>query len=218
MACDNCNPGRLIPGKLIKVNKFGPDMACSVCGDKITMRDNYFQEKQRRWDTYFYLICKAVATKSPCLSRRIGAALVRDNSIISTGYNGPPRGVPHCGHNRYMEDDSLVIGKSINPEVSIETIKTTCPRRIMGIKSGEGMQWCPAQHAEENAVSNAARNGVSVINTVLYMNSVIPCQKCFGTLINAGVVEIVIESKTTYDIHTKFLIDNSKIKIREFTL
>ena len=179
---------------------------------QVQMRNDYYQEKQKRWDTYFHSICKSVAAKSPCLSRKIGALLVRDNSIVSTGYNGPPRGVPHCGHDRLLKDSSL------NLKSDPETIRTTCPRRILGIKSGEGMQWCPAQHAEENAVSNAARNGVSVINTVLYMNSVIPCQKCFGTLINAGVVEIVIKNKTTYDIHTKFLIENSKIKIREFTL
>lgn len=78
------------------------------------------------------------------------------------------------------------------------------------------MQECPAQHAEENCVSNAARNGVSTINSTLYMNSVIPCNKCFGTLINAGIVEIVVDTPTIYDKHTQFLIDNSNITIRSF--
>jgi len=50
------------------------------------------------WDEYFFLICQSTALKSTCLSRKIGAILVKDKSIISTGYNGPPRGIPHCGH------------------------------------------------------------------------------------------------------------------------
>lgn len=144
------------------------------------------------WDNYFFELCKAVASKSPCLSRKIGAILVKDKSIVSTGYNGPPRGVPHC--------------------------QDICPRKVMGFESGKGMEWCPAQHAEENAVSNAARLGVSVLGSTLYMNSVIPCQKCFGTLINAGITDIVIDNNDLYDEHTAFLIKHSDIIIRRFEL
>ena len=80
------------------------------------------------------------------------------------------------------------------------------------------MELCTAQHAEENAISNAARLGVSILNSTLYMNSIIPCQKCFGTLINAGIVEIVVNNITLYDKYTQFLIDNSYIEIREFEI
>lgn len=169
------------------------------------------------WDDYFHAICRAVAIKSPCLSRHIGAILVRDRSIVSTGYNGPPRGVPHCGHERLMHDKELAALLVLNTFLP-RRIKDDCPRKILGYESGTHMELCPAQHAEENAVSNAARNGVSVLGTTLYMNSVIPCQKCFGTLINAGIVEIVVDEPTVYDQHTKFLIDNSNIKIRRFEL
>jgi len=93
-----------------------------------------------------------------------------------------------------------------------------CPRKVMGFSSGEGMEWCTAQHAEENAVSNAARNGTCARGSILYMNSLIPCQKCFGTLINAGIVEIVVEDNTPYDIHSRFIIKFSEIKIRRFNL
>lgn len=88
----------------------------------------------------------------------------------------------------------------------------------MGYESGTHMEFCPAQHAEENAVSNAARLGVSVLGSTLYMNCVIPCKNCFGTLINAGIVEIVIARTDVYDKHTQFLIDNSNIVIRRFEL
>ena len=180
---------------------------------------NFYNKRTKRWDSYFHSICKAVSLKSPCLSRKIGAILVREHSIVSTGYNGPPRNVPHCGHERIMTDPVMtdLIERESNG-YSIEHMQTTCPRRLVGYLSGEGLHLCPAQHAEQNAVSNAARLGVSVLNTTLYMNSVIPCKDCFGTLINAGIVEIVIENVTVYDKYTQFLIDNSDIKLKEFKL
>lgn len=176
----------------------------------------------KRWDLYFHQICETVAFKSPCLSRQIGSLLVRDHSVISTGFNGPPRGIPHCGMDRLLSDTELAetmhkfetTVKSYNRD----KLNSTCPRKLLGYESGTHMELCPAQHAEENAVSNAARLGVSVIGSICYLNSVIPCQKCFGTLINAGVVEIVCDDLNVYDKFTKLLIDNSNIKIRKFDL
>ena len=174
-------------------------------------------EKIEKWDKYFLNICTSVASKSPCLSRKIGAILVRDKSIISTGYNGPPRGIPHCGHERWMKDIVLQEeAENLHPRTL--DFYGSCPRQVLGYTSGTHMELCPAQHAEENVISNAARLGVSVLNSTLYMNSIIPCQKCFGTLINAGIVEIVINNITLYDKYTQFLIDNSYIEIREFEI
>jgi len=172
------------------------------------------------WDAYFHTICEAVASKSPCLSRQIGAALVKDHSIISTGYNGPPRGIPHCGHDRYISDKYLqsLMGDILLLTPIKRSIDTTCPRKLLGYASGTHMELCHAQHAEENAVSNAARSHANTLNSTLYMNSIIPCSKCLGTLINAGIIEIVVDEAIVYDKHTRFLIDNSSIKIREFIL
>jgi dCMP deaminase len=166
------------------------------------------------WDSYFLEICNSVAKKSPCLSRNIGAILVRDKSIISTGFNGPSRGIPHCGIDRWYKDENL--SKFMFQDSNV--ISSTCPRKILGYESGTHMELCPAQHAEENAISNASRLGVSVLDSTCYINTVIPCSKCFGTLINAGIVEIVCFYKSLYDIHTNFLIENSSIKIRQFEL
>ena len=204
--CDRCKPA---PGKLVTIDGYG---RCPECGRDIICPDKVVIKDETKWDNYFYKICKVVASKSPCLSRQIGAILVKDHSIVSTGYNGPPRGVPHCGHERFMKDDSL----SALEGKYIKDIDSNCPRRVLGYESGTHMELCPAQHAEENAVSNAARLGVSVLGSTLYMNSVIPCKQCFGTLINAGIKEIVIDEAKVYDKHTQFLIDNSDIKIREF--
>jgi len=170
----------------------------------------------KSWDKYFRTICVAVASKSPCLSRHIGAILVKDHSIVSTGYNGPSRGIPHCGHSRMMKDDLLILQTEGKPRGYNLRFVDECPRHVLGFESGTHLELCPAQHAEENAISNAARLGVSVLGSTLYMNSVVPCKNCFGTLINAGIVEIVVDSLTVYDKHSQFLIDNSTIKIRSF--
>jgi dCMP deaminase len=170
------------------------------------------------WDNYFHIMCRAIASKSPCLSRKIGAVLVRDHSVISTGYNGPARRIPHCGYER-IKSDHLLLNELENNEIEIEHLThNTCPRKTLNYMSGEGMEWCTAQHAEENCISNAARNGVSTFDTVLYMNSVIPCKNCFSTLINAGIKGIIVESTDLYDPYSKFIIQNSDILIRTFKL
>jgi len=174
------------------------------------------------WDEYFFLICQSTALKSTCLSRKIGAILVKDKSIISTGYNGPPRGIPHCGHDRFQKDEVLsnTISKDKNYSAlyGIMDIGDTCPRKLLGYESGTGMQLCPAQHAEINCISNAAKFGISVIDSILYISYVIPCKDCFGALINAGIKEIVVKEDRLYDKFTKYLINNSQIKIRKFNL
>lgn len=152
---------------------------------------DFYDRKTSRWDEYYYLICESVASKSPCLSRKIGAILVRDNSIISTGYNGPARGYPHCVNE--------------------------CPRRAMGYKSGEGLINCPAVHAEVNAVTNAARVGASTINSTLYMNCIVPCKDCMSVLVNAGVRTIVVSNVLPYHQLSLDIIFKCKIKIRKFT-
>ena len=176
------------------------------------------------WDQCFHAICVAIAGKSPCLSRKIGAILVRDKSIISTGYNGPARGIPHCGHERFMKDKILetivesCLGNIIRSTEAMIRVRLAkeCPRKVLGYISGTYMEFCPAQHAEENCISNAARIGVSTISSTLYMNSVIPCKNCFSTLINAGIIEIVVDEVKVYDKYSQFIIDNSSIPIRPF--
>jgi dCMP deaminase len=179
------------------------------------------------WDDYFLGICEAVSKKSPCLSRKIGAILVRDKSILSTGYNGPARGIPHCDdYPLHMIDlyglEKLADykpGKLIRCDEAskIQILDAICPRKAKGYESGTHLEECPAQHAEENCVSNAARLGVSTIGSTLYMNtSVTPCKNCFSTLINAGIVEIVVMALGPYDQYTDFISKHSNIKVRKF--
>ncbi len=169
------------------------------------------------WDNYFLDICNAVAHKSPCLSRKIGAIIVRDNSVLSTGYNGPARGIPHCGIDRLVKDQELqyiITARQIPPK----DFTQSCPRKVLGFPSGTSMELCTAQHAEENAITNAAKVGVYTNNATLYLNTVIPCQNCFSTIINAGIVEIVCLEKSNYDKYSKFIIEYSSVKIRTFNV
>ena len=170
------------------------------------------------WDEWFHLMCTTVAKKSQCLSRQIGAVLVRDNSILSTGYNGPPRGVPHCGH-RHKFDKVLMDeynDKGLSPE-KIETMTaTTCPRYILGYKSGEGLDLCVAGHAERNALINAARAGIQTKGCKLYMDCGIPCTPCLVEIINSGIEEIIVTKLEYYDRSAEYVLKNSDLKYRVY--
>jgi len=134
-----------------------------------------------------------VGKQSKCFSRQIGVVLVRDKSIISTGYNGPPRGIPHC------------------EERSKQAI---CPRRVEGYKSGNGLHICVAAHAELNAILNAARMGICTKDATLYCDCGIPCKNCLIALINAGIEEIVCTNMDYYDDLSPFLLGHSNIQVR----
>lgn len=192
MVCANCDPDLLTPGNLIKVNKFGPDMVCIECGDKIMNKNDHFKSKLKRWDTYYHSICVAVASKSPCLSHQIGAILVREKVVIATGFNGPARGFPHC--------------------------KNECPRKVAEFPSGEGLFMCPATHAEANCIASAARIGASVSGSTLYMNYILPCKDCMNLLVNAGITEVVIDDLTPYHEMSVDIAAHAGIKVRRFVI
>lgn len=163
-------------------------------------------------DQYFLKICEAVGSHSKCLSRKIGAIIVRDGSIISTGYNGPPRGVPHCD-TRFLNDKVLI--EETNKVVSEWTV-LTCPRKVLGFKSGEGLEYCLAGHSERNCIVNAAREGIKIKGAIMYMNCLVSCTPCLIEIINAGISEIVVTEMTSYDKMAGYLIENSGLKVRVF--
>lgn len=158
-------------------------------------------EKQIRWDNYFMNMSKMVSTQSKCLSRKIGSIAVRDKTILATGYNGPARGVPHCEHRN-------------NP------LRYECPRKVLGYKSGEGLDLCLAVHSEQSLLAQAAREGISLKGSSIYIYaSVFPCTVCTGLMINAGVTEIVVPNYAEpYDELALYQLDNcDKIKLRKMT-
>ena len=119
------------------------------------------------WDDYFMEITRLVAKRSTCLRRHVGAIIVRDKRILATGYNGAPRGLPHCS-------------------------ETGCLREKMGIPSGQNQELCRGLHAEQNAIIQAALSGVSIEDSQLYSVTQ-PCIVCAKMIINAGIKRVVFE-------------------------
>ena len=119
------------------------------------------------WDDYFMELAKLVSTRSTCLRRAVGAVLVRDKRILSTGYNGSPPGMKHC----------LEIG---------------CIRDELKIPSGTRAEICRAIHAEQNAIIQCAAYGLSSQNSTIYITHQ-PCTICTKILIGAGVKRIVYD-------------------------
>jgi len=117
-------------------------------------------------DEYFIRFAELASTRSTCIRRHVGAVLVRDKHILSTGYNGAPTGMPHC-----------------TPE--------TCLRLRTGVKPGERHELCRGVHAEQNAIIQCALHGVSSRGATLYVTHS-PCTICAKMLINAGISRVVI--------------------------
>jgi dCMP deaminase len=131
-------------------------------------------------DEYYLGIAKEVSNRSTCFRRSIGAIIVRDDQIISTGYVGAPR----------KTRDSLEHG--------------FCLRDKLGIPHGQRYELCRSVHAEQNAIINAARAGVSLLGGDMYIYgsepgegttiSAFPCYICKKMLVNCGLVRVVCSS------------------------
>ena len=166
---------------------------------------------KKEHDLYYLDICKTVAKRSKCLSRHIGAVIVKDDSIISTGFNGPARGIPHCSHRLFFDEDLLKRFSTLLDKIyTEETILDTCPRYLLGAKSGTMTDICPAAHAERNAIVQAAKNGVSTKDAKMYMDCNIPCFECLKEIINSGIREVICTSLDVYDNMTKYTLQNAK--------
>lgn len=121
------------------------------------------------WDEYFMDIVELVKTRSTCLRRQVGALIVKDKRILSTGYNGAPSGCSHC-------------------------LERGCLREKLNIPSGQRHELCRGIHAEQNAIVQAAYSGTSVKGGTLYVTHQ-PCVMCAKMAINAGIVKIVFRGE-----------------------
>jgi len=119
------------------------------------------------WDEYFMMIAHDVSSRATCIRRKVGAVIVKEKRILSTGYNGVPTGITHC-----------------TPE--------TCLRNIYNVPSGERHELCRGLHAEQNAIIQAAYHGVSIADAIIYVTHQ-PCSICTKMLINAGIKTFIFE-------------------------
>lgn len=168
------------------------------------------------WEKYFYDLALDVSKNSKCMSRKVGAVLVRDKSILATGYNGPPRGIPHC-NERLLETKGIPDTHLLKLFKYEQKELTACPRQLLGYRSGEGLEICIAAHAERNAIVDAARRGIEVKGSMLYLTCNVPCKDCLIEIINAGIQEvIVVDSTSYYDVSSEFLVLNSSLIVRNY--
>jgi dCMP deaminase len=144
------------------------------------------------WDQYFMDIAKVVASRSNCMKRKVAAVIVRDKRIISTGYNGTPRGTRNCNEGG-------------------------CPRCNNMAVSGTSLDECLCSHGEENAIVQASYHGVSLKDAIIY-STFAPCLMCCKMIINSGIVEVVYNLDYALNESSFRLFSEAGIAIRRLKL
>lgn len=142
------------------------------------------------WDEYFMNIAKVVATRSNCMKRKVAALIVKDRRIISTGYNGTPRGARNCNEGG-------------------------CPRCNGLAPSGTALDECLCSHGEENAITQAAYHGISLKGSTLY-STFAPCLQCTKMIINSGIVEVVYNQEYPLNGSAQDLLKECGVLLRQY--
>lgn len=116
------------------------------------------------WDAYFMAFANLAKTRASCIRRQVGAVIVKNRMVLTTGYNGAPRGLPHAA-------------------------EVGCLRDKLGVPSGQRHELCRGLHAEQNAIIQAARHGISIEGAEMYCTTH-PCVICIKMIINAGLTRV----------------------------
>ena len=132
-------------------------------------------------DEYFMQMAQLVGSRATCMRRAVGAVIVKDKRVLSTGYNGAPKGMKHC------------------EEVG-------CLRQQLKVPSGERHELCRGVHAEQNAIIQAALFGVSIKGASMYITNY-PCSVCAKMIVNAGIEEVVYGDGYPDDLALQVLTD-----------
>lgn len=160
------------------------------------------------WDDYFIACLDAAALRASCDRGKSGAIIVKDNRILATGYVGAPSGIPSCdevGHELVkrcempiLEFEKLDYGE-INDRLPIDasSFSTHCIRTV---------------HAEQNAIINCARNGVSTLGATIYC-TMTPCTTCAMSIIQAGILNVVAKNRYQKDQYLKELFNAAGINL-----
>ncbi len=122
-------------------------------------------DKRPSWDEYFQKLATEVSSRTTCTRRAVGAVIVKKHRILATGYNGVPHNMAHCS-------------------------EVGCLRDSLGVPSGERQEICRGLHAEQNAIIQAARYGIDISGSKIYITTQ-PCITCAKMCINAGIEEII---------------------------
>jgi len=148
-----------------------------------------FKPNRPSWDEYFMGIAKVVASRSNCIKRKVAAVIVKDKRIVSTGYNGTPRGVKNCNEGG-------------------------CPRCNSFTESGKNLEECFCSHGEENAIVQASYHGISIKDTTIY-TTFSPCLICTKMIINSGIREVVYNADYPLNESSIKLLKEAGVKTRK---
>ena len=145
-----------------------------------------------KWDARFMELAHTIAQWASCYqeNRKIGAGIVKNKRILTTGYNGAPAGVKSC----------------------VE--RGECLRKKLGIPSGTRHEMCYAVHAEQNAIIQAAKLGVSIDGATLYCTHQ-PCSVCAKMIINAGIRRVVYQEGYP-DSFSLDIFEEAKVQLERF--
>lgn len=158
-----------------------------------TLVPQLLREEQRpSWDDYFMNIAKVVASRSNCIKRKVAAVIVKDKRIISTGYNGTPRGTKNCNEGG-------------------------CPRCNGLAASGTALDECYCSHGEENAIVQASYHGVSLKDSIIY-TTFAPCLMCTKMIINSGIAEVIYNADYPLNDATFRLYEQAGLRVRKLRL
>jgi dCMP deaminase len=148
-------------------------------------------EDRPTFDEVFMEIAYTWAKRATCLRRKVGAVIAKDKQQLTAGYNGAPRGVPHCAE----------LGG--------------CLREKMNIPSGQRHEICRGTHAEQNAITQAAKFGINIQGGTLYCNC-FPCVICTKMILNAGITTVVYDSDYDDPLSKEILGQQNLLTLRRY--
>jgi dCMP deaminase len=155
------------------------------------LEQSFFFERPS-WDEYFMSIAQVVASRSNCVKRKVAAVITLDRRIVSTGYNGTPRGTRNCNEGG-------------------------CPRCNSFAEGGTRLEECLCSHGEENAITQAAYHGVSVRGGTLF-TTFCPCLICTKMIINAGIAEVAYNEDYPMGDASLALLREAGVKVRQLAI
>ena len=146
-------------------------------------------EQRPDWETYFMDMARLASRRSSCHRRAVGAVLVKDRRVLTTGYNGNPPEFEHCA----------TMG---------------CIREMLNVPSGAHHELCTGLHAEQNAIIQAATTGVAIAGATLYTTT-FPCVTCAKMIMAARISEVVYDEGYPDELG-RFMLARSSILVRKF--
>lgn len=173
----------LIVNQTQSIHKLSGTLAKMKLTDPTRLRPN--------WDAYFMRLANLAALRSNCMKRQVGCVLVREKRVISTGYNGTPRGLVNCNEGG-------------------------CSRCNSGNSSGQALTTCLCLHAEENALLEAGRERMGNNAATIYCNTC-PCLTCSIKIAQCGIAEVVYSQSYSMDTQSAQVLQQGGVILRQYS-